>query len=93
VATPRDPRALDVPAVCEQWLASHDRVAWLQQRLGNGPPMQEIGQVFCHVIWAWGRELEEQGVGMPEQQAVIVGAGFAGWAEAMQKYPWERPAE
>lgn len=86
--------AYHVPTICQQWLHDRRRVQWLQERLGKSELSvstalhdQEIGQIFCNVIEAWGEDLVEQKA--PEPQAIMTDSDFTSWQAAMRKYPWE----
>jgi hypothetical protein len=86
--------AFHVPTVCEHWLDDTQRVKWLHDRLvASGQSSvsasrhDQIGQVFCNVIEAWGDDLVEQRA--PRPQAIMTDIDFASWQVAMLKYPWD----
>jgi len=82
----------DIPAICERWLADKKRVAWLRGQLANHPLYPDtdtqVGQIFCNVIYAWGKDLVARGV---KPQAAMIEDDLPAWEAAMRTYDWGSP--
>lgn len=84
----------DIPAICERWLADKRRVTWMREQLADNPDYADtrtqVGQIFCNVIYAWGKDLSARGV---PPEAVMTEADMSAWEAAMRTYEWGRPVE
>jgi hypothetical protein len=85
--------AFHAPTICEEWLHDRRRVQWLQEQLGKSEldysaarHDQQIGEIFCTVIEAWGDQLVKQSA--PEPQAIMTDSDFTSWQKAMREHPW-----